>query len=45
MGFGYVNDLPPIYKGPLKPSVGIMVHLVMSDLLIYPFSLKECSHT
>ena len=24
MGFEYVNGLPPIHKGPLRPSVGIM---------------------
>jgi len=34
MGFEYINGLPPIHKGPLRPSVGIMAHLVMSDLLI-----------
>ena len=38
MGFEYVNGLPPIYKGPLRPLVGIMAHLVVSDLLIYPFN-------
>ena len=36
MGFGYVNGFPP-NKGPLWPFVGIMAHLVVSDLLIYPF--------
>ena len=41
MGFEYVNGLPPIHKGPLRPSVGIMADLVMSDLLIYPFSSRE----
>jgi len=45
MGFEYVKGLPPIHKGQLRPSVGIMTHLVMSDLLIYPFSLKELTHT
>ena len=39
MGFEYVKGLPPIHKRPLRPSVGIMAHLVVSDLLIYPFSL------
>ena len=39
MGFEYVNSLPPIHKGPFKPSVGIMAHLVVSDLLIYPLAL------
>ena len=32
MGFEYVNGLPPIHKGPLRPSVGIMAHLVVNDL-------------
>ena len=41
MGFEYVKGLPLIHKGPLRPSVGIMAHLVVSDLLIYPFSLRE----
>ena len=45
MGFEYVNGLPPINKGPLRPSVGIMVLLVMSDLLIYPFSFRGPTHT
>ena len=45
MGFKYIKGLPPIHKGPLRPSVGIMTHLVMGDLLIYPFSLKEPTHT
>ena len=27
--------------GPFRPKVGIMAHLVMSDLLIYPFCFKE----
>ena len=39
MGFEYVNGLPPIHKGPLRPSIGIMAHLVMSDLLIYLLTL------
>ena len=30
--FEYVNSLPPIHKGPLRPLVGIMAHLVVSDL-------------
>ena len=41
MGFEYVNGLLPIHKGTLGPLVGIIPHLVVSDLLIYPFSLKE----
>jgi len=45
MGFEYVNGLPLIRKGPLRPSVGIMTHLVVSGLLIYPFSSKEPTHT
>ena len=45
MGFEYINDSPPIHKGPLRPSIGIMAHLVKSDLLIYPFSFKEPTHT
>ena len=45
MGFEYVNSLPPIHKGPLRPLIGIMAHLVVSNLLIYPFSIKEPSHT
>ena len=44
MGFGYVNGFPP-NKGPLWPFVGIMAHLVVSDLLIYPFSLRELTYT
>ena len=45
MGFEYVNSLPPIYKCPLRPSDGTMAHLVVSDLLIYPFIFKELTHT
>ena len=45
MGFQYINGLPPIHKGPFRPSVGIMAHLVMSDLLICLFSFKEPTHT
>ena len=45
MGFEYVNDLPPIHKSPVRPSVGIMAHLVVSDLLICPFTFKEIPHT
>ena len=37
MGFEYINGLPPIHYGPFIPKVGIMVHLAVSDLLIYPF--------
>ena len=39
MGFEYINGLPPIHKGPLRPSIGIMAYLVMSVLLICPFKL------
>ena len=39
MGFEYVNGLPLIHKGPFRPSVGIMAHLVVSDLLIHPLTL------
>ena len=45
MGFEYVNNLPPIHKCPFRPSVGIMAHLVVSGLLIHPFSFKELTHT
>ena len=45
MGFEYVNGLPPIHNGLFKPKVGIMAHLVVSDLLIYSFSFKELTHT
>ena len=45
MGFEYVNGLPPIHKGPLRPSVEITAHLVASNLLIYPFNFKEPTHT
>jgi len=45
MGFEYVKGLPPIYKGPLRPSVGIMAHLVMNDLLIYHFRFIEPTRT
>ena len=45
MGFEYVNNFAPIHKGPLRPLIGIMAHLVVSNLLIYPFSIKEPSHT
>ena len=41
IGYEYDNDLPPIHKGPLRPSDGIMAHLVVRDLLIYPFSLRK----
>ena len=37
MGFEYINNLSPIYYGPFMTKVGIMAHLVVSDLLIYPF--------
>ena len=45
MGFEYVNGLPPIHKGPLRPSVEITAHLVASNLLIYHFSFREPTHT
>ena len=45
MGFEYINDLPLIHYGPFRPKVGIMAHLVVSDLLICPFSFKELPHT
>ena len=45
MGFEYINGLPPIHYGPFIPKVGIMVHLAVSDLLIYSFSFKEPTHT
>ena len=45
MGFEYANSLPQIHNGPFRPKVGIMTHLVMSDLLIYPFSSRESAHT
>jgi len=34
MGFEYVNGLPPIHYGPFRLMVGIMAHLIVSDLLI-----------
>ena len=45
MGFEYINSLPPINYSPFRPKVGIMAHLVVSDLLIYPFSSREPTHT
>ena len=45
MGFKYINGLPPIHYGPFRPKIGIMAHLVVSDLLIYLFSFKELTHT
>ena len=45
MGFEYVNGLPLIHKGPLWPSAGIVAHLVVSGLLIRPFSVKDLTHT
>ena len=45
IGFEYINGLPPIHKGPLRLSVGIVAHLVVSDLLFYPFSSREPTHT
>ena len=45
MGFVYINGLLPIHYDPFSPKVGIMTHLVVSDLLIYPFSFKELTYT
>ena len=45
MGSEYINSLPPIHYGPFRPKVGIMTHLVVSDLLIYPLNFKELTHT
>ena len=45
MGSEYINGLPPIHYGPFRPKVGIMTHLVVSDLLIYPLNFKELTHT
>ena len=45
IGFDYVNGLPPIHKGPVSPSIGIMAHLVVNGLLICPFSFNELTHT
>jgi len=45
MGFVYINSLPPIHYNPFRLKVGIMTRQVMSDLLIYPFSFKELTHT
>ena len=44
MSFEYVNSFPPIHKGPLRLSVRIMANLVVSDLLLYPFSFKKPTH-
>ena len=45
MGFEYVNGLPQIHNGLFRPKVGIMAHLVVSDLLIYYFSFWEPTYT
>ena len=45
MGFEYINGLPPIHYGPFRPEVKIMAHLVVNDLMIYPFSFKELTDT
>ena len=45
IGFKYINGLPPIHYGSFRPKVGIMAHLVVSDLLIYHFCFKELTHT
>ena len=45
MDFEYIKSLPPIHYSPFRPKVGIMTHLVVSDLLIYPFNFKELTHT
>ena len=44
MDFEYTNSLSPIHYSPFRPKVGIMAHLVVSDLLIYPFIFKELTH-
>ena len=45
-GLEYIKSFAtnPLW-GPLRPSVGIIAHLVVSDLLIYSFSLRELTHT
>ena len=45
MGFEYLNGLPPIHYDPFRPKVGIMAHLVVSDLLIYSFGFKVFTQT
>ena len=45
MGFKYIYCLPPNHKGPLRPLVGIMAHLVVNGLLINSFSSKGTTHT
>ena len=45
MSFEYINGLPPIHKGPLRLLIGVMAHLVVSDLLICPFSFMELTYT
>ena len=45
MDFEYINSLPPIHYGPFRPKVGIMAHLVVSDLLICSLNFKELTHT
>ena len=45
MGFENINGLPPIHYGPFSFKVGIMVHLVVNDLLIYLFRFKEFNPT
>ena len=45
MGFECINDLPPIHYGPFRPKVGIMAHLVVNDVLIYPYSFKKLTYT
>ena len=45
MGFKYINGLPLIHYSPIRRMVGIMAHLVVSDLLIYPLSFKNPTHT
>ena len=46
MGFEYIKRFTtnPLW-GPLKPLVRIIAHIVVSDLLINPFSLREPTHT
>ena len=45
MGFEYANGLPLIHNGPFRLKVGIIAHLIVSDLLIYPFNSREPTHT
>ena len=40
-GFEYVNGLLPIYYNPFRPKVGIIAHLVVSDLWSVPLALRS----